>query len=75
MADDDFQSLMKAREALVNKRQACAQIIAGPDEVSEAAMKSIVQVQQAIEVIDIAIEELAEAQLDEEMEETEEAED
>lgn len=69
MADDDFQSLMKAREALVNKRQACAQLIAVPGDVSEAALKSLVQVQQAIEVIDIAIEELAEAQLDEELEE------
>jgi hypothetical protein len=71
MADDDFQFLMKAREALVNKRQACAQIIAGPGEISEGAIKSIVGVQQAIDVIDVAIEELEEAQLDEELEETE----
>jgi len=72
MADDDFQSLMKAREALVTKRQAWAQAIAAPGEISEEAIKSIVQVQQAIEVIDVAIEELEEAQLDEELEEAEE---
>lgn len=72
MADEDFQSLMKAREALISKRQACAQIIAAPGEISEDAIKSIVQVQQAIEVIDIAIEELEEAHLDEELEEAEE---
>jgi hypothetical protein len=69
MADDDFQQLMNAREALVHKRLTLAQTIAAPGDIPENAIRGIVDVQQAIEVIDVAIEELAEAELDKEMDE------
>jgi len=75
MADDDLETLMAARAALTKKRLSWAQAIAAPGETPEAAIKAINEVQQAIEVIDIAIEELGEAQLEEELEETEEDED
>jgi hypothetical protein len=66
MADDDFQQLMNAREALVHKRLTLAQTIAAPGDIPENAIRGIVDVQQAIEVIDVAIEELAQAELDNE---------
>ena len=69
MADDDFQQLMNAREALVHKRLTLAQTIAAPGDIPENAIRGIVDVQQAIEVIDVAIEELAQAELDKEMDE------
>lgn len=73
MADDDLQHLMNARAALVGKRLAWAQAIAVPagGSIPEEAVRAIVEVQQAIEVIDIAIEELEEAELEEELEEAE----
>jgi hypothetical protein len=74
MADDDLETLMAARAALTKQRLSWAQAIAAA-EIPEAAIKAINEVQQAIEVIDIAIEELGEAQLEEELEETEEDED
>jgi hypothetical protein len=71
MADDDLETLMAARAALTKKRLSWAQAIAAPGETPEAAIKAIIDVQQAIETIDIAIEELEQAEL-EELEETEE---
>ena len=73
--DDDFQHLMSAREALVDKRLTLAQTIAAPGDIPENAIQALVDVQRAIEVIDVAIEELEQAELDKELEETEAAED
>lgn len=70
MADEDLKHLMNAREALVQKRLTWAQTIASGD-VSDNAVRSIVDVQRAIEVIDFAIEELEQAELDDELEEDE----
>lgn len=70
MADNDLQHLMNARAALVSKRLSWVQTIATPGEIAEGAIKAIIEVQQAIEVI--AIEELEEAELEEELEEAEE---
>ena len=70
-ADEDLKHLMNAREALVQKRLTCAQSIASPGDISDNAIRSIVDVQRAIEVIDFAIEELEQAELDEELEEEE----
>jgi hypothetical protein len=75
MADDDIQHLMNAREALVTKRLTLAQIIAAPGDVPENAIHGLVEVQRAIEVIDVAIEELEQEELDKELDETEDAED
>jgi hypothetical protein len=71
MADDAHQVLINARAALTKKRLSLAQTIAGQGDIPESAIKAIIDVQQAIEVIDIAIEELEEAEL----QELEEAED
>lgn len=68
MSDEDLKHLMNAREALVQKRLAWAQTIASPGDISDNAVRSIVDVQRAIEVIDFAIEELEQAELDEELE-------
>jgi hypothetical protein len=66
MSDEDLKHLMNAREALVQKRLAWAQAIASSD-ASDNAIRSIVDVQRAIEVVDFAIEELEQAELDEEL--------
>ena len=70
MTEDHLQDLEHARAALVNKRLSLAQTIATPGEI-EGAIKSIIEVQHAIEVIDIAIEELEEEELQKELDETE----
>jgi hypothetical protein len=70
MTDDDLKHLMNAREALVQKRLTWAETIAAPGDI-DTAIRSIVEVQRAIEVIDFAIEELEQAELDEELEEDE----
>jgi hypothetical protein len=70
MADEDLKHLMNAREALVQKRLSWAQAIASSD-ASDNAIRSIVEVQRAIEVVDFAIEELEQAELDEELAEDE----
>jgi hypothetical protein len=75
MADDDIQHLMNAREALVTRRLTLAQTIAVPGDVSENAIRGLVEVQRAIEVVDVAIEELEQEELDKELDETEDAED
>jgi Ni,Fe-hydrogenase III large subunit len=71
MSDEDLKHLMNAREALVQKRLTCAQTIASRGDISDNAIRSIVEVQRAIEVIDFAIEELEQAELDEELEDEE----
>ena len=53
-----LQVLEKARAAPVAKRLTWAKTIATPGEISEGAIKGIIEVQQAIHVIDRAIEEL-----------------
>ena len=70
MADEDLKHLMNAREALVHKRLSCAQAIASSD-APDNAIRSIVEVQRAIEVVDYAIEELEQAELDEELDDEE----
>lgn len=72
MSGEDLKHLMNAREALVQKRLTLAQTIASPGDISDNAIRSIVEVQRAIEVIDFAIEELEQTELDEELEEEEE---
>ena len=72
MSEEDLKHLMNAREALVQKRLTWAQTIAAPGEISDTAIRSIVDVQRAIEVIDFAIEELEQTELDEELEDTDE---
>jgi len=75
MADDDIRHLMNAREALVTRRLTLAQTIAAPGDTSENAIRGLVEVQRAIEVVDVAIEELEQEELDKELDETEDAED
>jgi hypothetical protein len=71
MSDEDLKHLMNPREVLVQKRLSWAQTIATPGDVSDNAIRSIVDVQRAIEVIDFATEELEQAELDEELEDDE----
>ena len=75
MADDDIQHLMNAREALVTRRLTLAQTVAAPGDISENAIRGLLEVQRAIEVVDVAIEELEQEELDKELDETEDAED
>jgi hypothetical protein len=42
-----------------------AQTIAAPGDISENAIRGLVEVQRAIEVVDVAIEELEQEELDE----------
>jgi hypothetical protein len=63
VTDEDLEVLVDARKALVSKRHALAKTIATPGEIPESAVESIIQIQQAIEVIDIAMEEAQEADL------------
>lgn len=71
MAEDHLEDLENARAALVNKRLSWAQTIATPGEIAEGAISGLIEVQHAIEVIDIAIEELEEAELQKELEDAE----
>jgi len=52
-----------------------AQTIAAPGDVPESAIHGLVEVQRAIEVIDVAIEELEQEELDKELDETEDGDD
>ena len=52
MADDDLKTLMNARAALDRKRLTWAQTIAAPGEISEGAIRAIIEVQEAINAID-----------------------
>jgi len=70
MADDNIDDLMSARAALTKMRLELAKAIATGPDINDAAIKGLVDVQRAIEVIDVAIdeltEELEEAEADEE---------
>ena len=68
MAEDHLHDFENARANLVNKRLSLAQTIGTPGEIAESTIKGIIEVQQAIEVIDIAIEELEEEELQKELE-------
>jgi hypothetical protein len=72
MADDHLQELEKARAALVKKRRTLVQTIANSSDIPDGAIQALIEVQQAIEVIDLAVEELADAELEEELEEEDE---
>ena len=73
MTDDPRKDLEKARAALVAKRLTWAKTIATPGEIPGGAISAIIEVQQAIDVIDVAMEELEEAdELEEETEGDEE---
>ena len=65
---DDLQNLMNARAALAKKRLSWAQTIGTGGEIPESAVEGLIAIQQAIDVIDRAMEELEEA---EELEEVE----
>jgi hypothetical protein len=69
MANDPRKDLEKARAALVAKRLTWTKTIAAPGEIPGGAISAIIEVQQAIDVIDHAMEELEEA---DELEEDEE---
>jgi hypothetical protein len=71
MADDDLKTLMTARAVLTKKRLTWAQTIAAPGEISEGAIRAIIEVQRAIDVIDRAIDELEEAEEEEDDEDEE----
>jgi hypothetical protein len=69
MADDSLQDFKKARAALVAKRLTWAKTISAPGEIPGGAISAIIEVQQAIDVIDQAMDELEEADEQEEDEE------
>jgi hypothetical protein len=69
MANDPRKDLEKARAALVAKRLTWTKTIAAPGEIPGGAISAIIEVQQAIDVIDHAMEDLEEA---DELEEDEE---
>ena len=67
MADDDLQDdLTNARRVLTEMRHNWVKAIAAGYKrgETEAAIKGLIEVQQAIEVIDVAIVELEEAELE-----------
>ena len=72
MTDEDLEVLVDARKALVSKRHVLAKIIATPGDIPEGAIEGLIQIQQAIEVIDIAMEEVQEAELADELDEDDE---
>jgi len=69
MTDEDLEVLVDARKALVSKRHTLAKTIATPGDIPAAAIEGIIQIQQAIEVIDIAMEEAQEAELADDLDE------
>jgi hypothetical protein len=71
MVDEELQHLMNAREALVHKRLTLAQAIASTDDIPENTVRALVDVQRAIEVVDVALEELEQAELDKELDDDE----
>jgi hypothetical protein len=72
MADDNLETLMNARAALARKRLTLAQTIATDESIPDAAIKGLIELQQAIEVIDFAIDELEEAELEEALDDDDE---
>jgi hypothetical protein len=71
MVDEELQHLMNAREALVHKRLTLAQAIASTEDIPENTVRALVDVQRAIEVVDVALEELEQAELDKELDDDE----
>ena len=71
MAGDDYEDLTNARKVLIEMRQSWAKAIAAGYRrgETESAIKDITDVQQAIDVIDRAIDELEEAEEEEDDEE------
>jgi hypothetical protein len=67
MANDDLHDLMNARKVLTETRHNWAKAVAAGYKrgETETAIKSLIEVQQAIEVIDIAMEESEEEELEE----------
>ena len=61
MANRTLEDLEKARGVLVAKRIALAKTIATSGENPDAAIKAIIEVQYAIDVIDRAMEEVEES--------------
>jgi len=72
MADDNLEILMNARAALARKRLGSPATIASDESIPDAAIKGLIELQQAVEVIDLAIEELEDAELQEELEDGDE---
>ena len=68
MADDDLQDLTNARKVLVEMRHNWAKAIAAGYKrgETETAIKGVIEVQQTIDVIDRAIDELEEVEEEEE---------
>jgi hypothetical protein len=68
MADDDLQDLTNARKVLVEMRHNWAKAIAAGYKrgETETAIKDLIEVQQTIDVIDRAIDELEEVEEEEE---------
>ena len=65
---DDLAQLMKAREALIRERRSrTATIVKTSGSISDDAINAFIKVQEAIEVIDAAIDGLRYEQEDEEM--------
>jgi hypothetical protein len=73
MADDDHEDLTNARKVLIEMRHNWAKAIAVGYKrgETETAIKDIIEVQQAINVIDRAIDELEEAEEEDEEEDDE----
>lgn len=67
MVNDDLQELMSARKVLTELRQSVIKGIAAGYQrgETETASKTLIDIQQAIEVIDIAIDELDDSELEE----------
>ena len=56
---DDLDQLKKAREALMRERRnRAATIVSTSGSIGDAALDALIKVQEAIEVIDLAIEDL-----------------
>lgn len=73
MVHDELQELISARKVLTDARQSWAKSIAAGYKrgETETTAKTLIEIQQAIEVIDIAIDELEEAELEEALDEDE----
>jgi hypothetical protein len=65
---NDLDDLTNARKVLTEVRLNCAKALAAGYKrgETETALKSLIEIQQAIEVIDTAMNELEEAELEEE---------
>jgi hypothetical protein len=57
MADDPVQDLVNARTALISERRSRARTIAIPGAKTDQAIRSFIEIQQALEAINRAIKE------------------